>query len=121
MFVIDGKRVAIVGSREYENLEAVRDFIGSLPPDCTIVSGGAKGADTAAKEAAKEFGFAYKEWPAEWRTYGKQAGFLRNAQIINDCDIVVAFWDGFSKGTKHSIDLARQWNKPVIIIGSEGF
>lgn len=118
-FIIDGKRVAVVGSREYPNLEEVEEFIGSLPPDCTIVSGGAKGVDTAAKQAAKKWDFKYVEWPAEWNKYGKQAGFYRNYQIVYNCDIVVAFWDGYSSGTKHTIDIAREQGRRCIVITPE--
>ena len=126
-FCIDGKRVAIVGSRDYrvwyddegnrhQDLSEVREFVGSLPPDVTIVSGGARGVDTVAAQAAKEFGLAYKIWRADWNLYGRQAGFIRNLQIIVDSDIIIAFWDGYSKGTNHTIQQAKQRGKRVIVI-----
>lgn len=125
-FEIDGKRVAIVGSRDYkvwyhegtryQDLSEVREFVGSLPPDVTIVSGGARGVDTAAVNAAKEFGMNYKIWEADWKLYGKQAGFIRNLQIIHDCDCIIAYWDGYSKGTHHTITHGREQGKHVIVI-----
>ena len=51
----------------------------------------------------------------DWDKYGKSAGFIRNKLIINEADMVVAFWDGKSKGTKNSIDLAINAGKPVDI------
>lgn len=117
-FYIDEKRVGIVGSREYPDLEEVREFIGSLPPSVTIVSGGARGVDTAARSAAREFKLKYKEWPAEWNLYGRQAGFMRNAQIVKDSDIVIAFWDGISKGTQHTIELCDQFRVRCIVFNA---
>ena len=46
-------------------------------------------------------------FPAEWKKYGKRAGYIRNHDIIKNSDHVVAFWDGKSRGTLHSIELAR--------------
>ena len=124
----DYERIAVVGSRDYgvykdlvdgnwkQDLSLVRDFILSLPDHVTIISGGAKGPDTVAVETAKKRGLAYKVWDAEWRIYGKQAGYIRNHQIVNDCDVLVAFWNGDSKGTRHSIDFADKQGKRVIII-----
>lgn len=129
-FLIDGKRVAIVGSRDYgvwyhegiryQDLSEVREFVGSLPACVTIVSGGARGVDTAAENAAREFGMSLKVWKADWATYGKRAGMVRNRQIVDDVDCVVAFWDGFSKGTKHTIDEARAAGKFVIVFNERG-
>lgn len=128
-FLIDGKRVAIIGSRDYgvtyeqvdnkmykhQDLSEVREFIGSLPPCVTIISGGARGVDTAAENAAKEFGMSLKVWKADWATYGKRAGMVRNREIVDDADCVVAFWDGFSKGTEHTIKEAKAKGKFTLV------
>jgi hypothetical protein len=53
---------------------------------------------------------------ADWETHGKSAGFIRNHEIIKNCDKVIAFWDGVSKGTGHSITLCSKYNKPYKII-----
>lgn len=127
-FFIDGKRVAIVGSREWkvilddngntigQNLEDIWEFVGSLPPDVTIISGGARGVDSAAVDAAKHFGMAYKVWKADWNKYGKSAGFIRNLEIVRDSDIIIAFWDGYSKGTNHVITQAKLQGRKYIVI-----
>ena len=130
-FLIDGKRVAIVGSRDYgvwydedgnkhQDLSEVREFIGSLPACVTIISGGAKGVDTAAEQAAVEFDLSLKVWKADWATYGKRAGMVRNRQIVDDADCVIAFWDGFSSGTKHTIEEARARGKFTIVFNERG-
>ena len=83
---------------------------------CTlIISGGANGADLLAKRYASECGKAYKEFLPNWNLYGKSAGFLRNEQIVEACDELVAFWNKVSSGTKCSINLAINANKPVHI------
>ena len=80
-----------------------------------IVSGGAKGADSIAGEYARENDIELIEYLPDWKRYGKRAGFVRNHDIINTCDIVLAIWDTESKGTKHSIELALKQNKPIFL------
>lgn len=113
-------RVAIVGSRTYTKLTEVYSYIKCLPPDTIIVSGGARGVDTAAEHAARQFRLAVQVFLPDWTTHGKKAGFIRNAQIVNNSDKLVAFWDGESKGTLHSILLAQQKGIPVVIYDKKG-
>lgn len=107
--------VAIVGSRDYSNLEAVRAYVQSLPKDTVIVSGGARGVDSVAEQEARKCGLKVLIFPAEWEKYGKSAGYRRNVDIVTAADQVVAFWDGESRGTQHSINLARAQGKPLEI------
>ena len=109
-------RLAIVGSREYAHPDKVRGFVSNLAADTVVVSGGARGVDTWAAEAAKARGLEVQIFPAMWGAYGKRAGFMRNKQIVEAADGVVAFWDGQSKGTQHTISLAKEAGKPVRII-----
>ncbi len=111
-----GDRVAIVGSRDFSDLGAVRDFVRSLPADTTVVSGGARGVDSAAETAASSRGLPVKSFPADWNRFGRSAGIRRNADIVRNSDVVVAFHQGGSRGTQNSIDLARGMGKPVFII-----
>ena len=110
-------RVAIVGSREYDRREEFEWIMDSLmkgfdaSQKITIVSGGARGADSFAAEYAKNNGLALIEHPADWERYGKRAGFVRNASIWNDADFGIAFWDGKSQGTEHSFHLAKEQGK----------
>jgi hypothetical protein len=109
-------KIAIVGSRDYHDPSAVQACVSSLPPDTIVVSGGARGVDSWAERAARARGLAVEIHPANWDAYGKRAGFVRNYEIIKSADRVVAFWDGRSKGTAHSIRVARELGKELEII-----
>ena len=91
------------------------DFFIAIPID-TIISGGAKGADTLARNYAKEMGLNLVEYKAQWKVYGKAAGIRRNWDIVTASDIILAFWDGQSKGTASSLSYTRQQKKPCVII-----
>ena len=107
-------RVAIVGSRDYPRLEDVARFVALLPDNAVVISGGARGVDTAAEQAARARGLEVVVFPADWNTHGKQAGYLRNKDIVNACDWLAAFHYNASRGTAHSIELARKAGKHVI-------
>lgn len=117
-------KIAVIGSRTFLNyifLKSILDIAVKYNVLEEIVSGGAKGADFLAKKYAIENNIKYKEFPAQWDIYGKRAGFLRNKMIIDYCDIVIAFWDGESNGTRNSIDLAKKQNKKVFIYLPKSF
>ena len=110
-----GQSVAIVGSRDWPDEGAVRDYVYSLDLDDTVVSGGARGVDTIAEIAAIERGLAFLKFVPKWDLYGKSAGMIRNKDIVKASDRVVAFHHNGSKGTALSIQLAKDLNKPVIV------
>ena len=108
---------AVIGGRDFtDEYHAYRELDKYVMGDDTIVSGAALGADTIASGYANDHHLKLIEYKAEWNKYGKGAGFIRNKLIIDECDEVIAFWDGSSKGTKSSIELARKVNKHVTII-----
>lgn len=79
-----------------------------------MLHGGARGADKLAGTVAAKLGFEVEEYEAEWNTYGKAAGALRNIKMIEtEPDLVIAFWDGASAGTKHTLSLARKAGIPT--------
>ena len=105
---------AVIGSRSFNNYDFLEENLDTF--DITeIVSGGAKGADSLAERYAKENDLPMKIFPPDWETHGKQAAFIRNKEIIDYAEIVIAFWDGKSTGTKHSIDIANKQGKQVYI------
>lgn len=105
-------RVAIIGSRGL----CIRSFASYLPENTTqIISGGAKGIDMCAKEYALSHRLQYVEFLPDYKRYGKAAPLIRNQQIITGADLVIAFWDGKSHGTKHVIELCKRANVPVQI------
>lgn len=114
-------KVGIVGSRSFSNLEILQNILKThLIPNDIIVSGGAIGVDKLAEEFAKSNGFKTHIYLPNWKIYGKSAGFIRNKQIVDNSDYIIAIWNGSSKGTKHSIDLAKGQGKTVFIYDFNG-
>jgi len=108
--------LAIVGSRgfsSYAYLEKTLDLY--FPQINKIVSGGARGADSLGSRFARERKIELQEFIPDWDRLGKSAGYLRNEKIVEASTVVAAYWDGISNGTKHSINIARARQKPVII------
>jgi hypothetical protein len=105
---------AIIGSRTFTDYNYFFNKIKHLKFE-KIISGGASGADSLAKKFALENKIPFLEIPANWEKFGKSAGFIRNVDIIDQAEVVIAFWDGKSKGTSHSIQLAKKKNKEVLI------
>lgn len=109
-------KVAIVGSRDFPDMAAVVKYVNELPRDTQVLSGGARGVDTVAEKAAYDRGLSVQVYPADWATYRKRAGYLRNKLMVEAADHVAAFWDGKSKGTKITIDLCHKLSKGLSII-----
>lgn len=109
-------KLAVVGSRGFQDSERLGSCLDRYQGqiEC-IVSGGARGADTLAADYARAHGIALKEYLPEYDRYGRAAPILRNRLIVDDCDTLIAFWDGKSHGTRDSIDHARRSGKQVII------
>lgn len=102
-------KVAVIGSRELW----IDDLGKYLPEDTTeIVSGGARGVDTCAKNYAVRNNIKLTEFLPEYDKYGKIAPLLRNNEIIEYADMVLAFWDGKSRGTYYVISKCKELNKP---------
>jgi len=112
-------KLAVIGSRTIKDYIFVEnklcEIIEKYNEIDTIISGGAKGVDSLAEKFANEYGLKTIIFKPDWKKFGKGAGFIRNKQIIENSDIVVAFWDGKSNGTKHSIELAKKMNKKLIV------
>ncbi len=112
-------RVAIVGSRSFAGLPQIIDYIDvelKSESDLSIISGGAAGVDTVARDYAVKRNINFIELKADWRLYGRAAGPIRNKLIVDMADKVYAFWDGQSKGTLHVIEYAKKIGKPCQIL-----
>lgn len=112
-------KVAIVGSRDFDRLDLVVEYIKALPKDTVIVSGGARGVDRMAAVAGYNAGLGVVEHRADW-SKGPGAGFERNGLIVEEADRVVAFWDGTSRGTMDTVRKAKAAGKPYEIRGATG-
>jgi len=103
-------KVIIAGGRDfndYELLKSVCDHILKDQIHVEIISGVAKGADTLGERYARDNGYNIKLIPADWDTHGRSAGYKRNSDMADYGNVLIAFWDGKSKGTKHMINLAK--------------
>ena len=112
--------LAIIGSRTFKDYKKLCEILDpNINKIKKVVSGGANGADKLAEKWAKFNGIEVEIFLPNWQRNGKQAGFIRNEQIIEASTHVMAFWDGDSKGTKHSIGLAKKSEKKLKIIKFE--
>lgn len=103
-------KVAVIGSRGLQ----ISDLADYLPAETTeIVSGGARGVDTCAREYAQQKGLKLKEFLPDYEQFGRSAPLRRNIEIIDYCDLVLAFWDGTSPGTRFVIEQCRKRGKEL--------
>lgn len=99
----------------YQELKDALDKVAKYVKIDLIISGRAKGADMLAERYATENQIPTLIFPPDWEKYGRSAGVIRNKDIIKNCDMVIAFWDGQSTGTAHSLQLAKKYKKKSLI------
>lgn len=111
-------KIAIIGSRECGNFNFEQELKNRLLvfPTDTIISGGARGIDTLAAQYARKRGMKLLEFRPDYATFGRGATFVRNRLIVDMADVVLAYWNGTSRGTKYTIEYAKKKYVPVIII-----
>lgn len=111
-------RIAIIGSRNSGNT----NFAEELEKRITfkagdiIVSGGARGIDSFAARYASEHGLGLIEHLPDYQNNGRGATFIRNRKIVDSADLLIAFWDGESRGTKYTIDYAKRKGVECLIV-----
>ena len=94
-------KVIIAGSRDFNDYQLLCKTMSELDIKIdAIVCGGARGADSLGRIWANENNIPVVDFPANWNRYGKSAGFIRNKEMGDYADYLVAFWDKKSKGTK---------------------
>jgi predicted Rossmann fold nucleotide-binding protein DprA/Smf involved in DNA uptake len=110
-------KIAIIGSRNYSNLDAVKMFLNNLAKltSFSVITGGARGVDTVATSWCKEHNVQC-ETIRPVNLNDKFSYLLRNVEIITKADKVIAFWDGESRGTKFVINYCKIRNKDLQII-----
>lgn len=107
--------VAVVGSRSFSDYGLLCERLSDIPIG-RLVSGGAAGADSLVEQYAKDNGIDILVIKPDWQRHGRGAGFIRNKIIVDTSDMVVAFWDGASRGTKDSMDHAEKTGKRLVVI-----
>ena len=121
-------KVIIAGGRDFTNVTVMATTLNNLQDvdhvieieKLTLICGMARGADLTAYKLFKEVGLPVEAYPADWDQHGKQAGFIRNTQMADIADMLIAFWDGESRGTAHMINTMKQQHKPVFVFNYEG-
>jgi len=110
-------KTIVAGSRNITDYEKVHKAIYESPWVITeVVSGGARGVDKLGEQAAEAFGIPVKVFPADWATHGRAAGPIRNQQMLEYSEALIAIWDGDSRGTADMIRRSQKAGIPVHIV-----
>jgi hypothetical protein len=118
-FIIQPQRKVIVaGSRDFNDYALLCSVLDELFPkrNIEIVSGNARGTDRLGERYAEDRWLNCMKFPANWAKYGKGAGLIRNQEMAEYADVLVAFWDYSSTGTKDMITRAKKEGLEVHVI-----
>ncbi len=114
-------RVAIVGSRHFPDLARVERYVETLPQGTRLVTGSASGVDAAATRAARRRNLAVQVVGASFEEVRDlQAAAARNQRLVEQCDVLVAFWDGVSTGTRATVERALDNGREVHVFLPDG-
>jgi hypothetical protein len=109
-------KTIIAGSRRINDYTIVKEAIKESGFEITqVVSGGAQGPDKLGEQYAREFNISIFQFIPQWKKYGKKAGMLRNIDMGDYSEALVAIWDGKSNGTNHMIDYAKKKGLKVFV------
>lgn len=120
-------KVIIAGGRDFDQWPLLKKKCDRVLDkkrkefDIEIVSGKAKGADSLGEKYAELKGYRVKEFPADWDTHGKKAGPIRNGQMADYADALIAFHDGVSRGTANMIKQAKEKGLAVRVIAYDPY
>lgn len=108
-------KLAIVGSRgiKHADIEAILRQHNLQPS--TVISGGAVGVDTLAEQWARNNGVKVEIFKPDYKKHLRGAPIRRNELMARECDMLLAIWDGKSKGTTHIMNYTRKLGKPVFV------
>lgn len=112
-------KLIIAGSRTFTDYQRVCKVLAAYKGQVTqVLTGGARGADQLGYRWAWKHGLGkqHRCFRALWWKFGRSAGMRRNVQLAQAGDMLVAFWDGQSPGTRHMIQCMHALGKPVVII-----
>ena len=110
-------RIGVIGSRAFNDVELLnRELDKYLDKVRVIVSGGAKGADKLGEMWALQNNITTEIFYPEFKFFGRGAYRMRNIEIVRNSDLIIAFWDGKSKGTNQTVGIAKKAGVPVMIV-----
>jgi len=115
------QRIGIVGSRHFPDLDRVAGYVRGLSPAASLVTGGASGVDATAARTARERGLPVRVLAASFEeARNEEAAASRNERLVGAVDVLVAFWDGASSGTRRTIERALDAGKEVHVLTAPG-
>lgn len=109
-------KTVVAGSRGFTNYGMLKSVLAHKLDISEVVSGTATGADKMGEMWAVESNLPRTLFPADWETYGKRAGHVRNLEMAKYCDQAIVFWDGESKGSKNMIENMKKLGKPCKVV-----
>lgn len=117
-------RVIIAGSRDITNYRDIKKLMETVTDQHYIrwgdinevVSGAARGVDKLGEAWAAEYEIPVKQFPADWNQHGKSAGPIRNSEMAEYADALVAIWDGKSRGTQNMIETAMKHGLKLFVV-----
>ena len=109
-------KIAVIGSRDFEDYALLESKLNTLENITSIISGGAKGADSLAEQYALQHSIDVVVIKPDWKRYNRGAGLVRNKEIVDMADLVVAFWNGKSKGTLDVIEYSKKQTVKLITV-----
>ena len=110
-------RIGVIGSRAFNDVELLnRELDKYLDKVSVIVSGGAKGADKLGEMWALQNNITTEIFDPEFKSFGRGAYRMRNIEIVRNSDLIIAFWDGKSKGTDQTVGIAKKAGVPVMVV-----
>lgn len=118
-------KICVCGSRTITNYKIIEQGINNILREnnflaTELISGCATGPDKLGETWAAKNGVNIVRMPADWKKYGLSAGYIRNCQMADISDIIISFWDGKSRGSKHMIDYCKKISKKIFIFDEEG-
>ena len=126
-------RIIVAGSRgfyDYQLLSnTLMDYLAEMddkdvvdnPSQVKFISGTCRGADVLGEHFAYTYEYEVIRFPADWNTYGKRAGYIRNKEMAENADACICFWDNVSNGTRHMINIAKEKRLPLRIVKYKRF
>ena len=109
-------KLAVIGTKKFTDFSFLSTTLKKIPNIEKIISGGSHGTDTLAKQFAIQNQIKFLEFPPDYKKFGDKAKHIRDKLIVEECDELIAFWDGECEGTKYTMNYAKQLGKPVTII-----
>ena len=109
-------RLAVIGSKEFHDYQKFKAVLDEIFGITTIVSGAAVGTDTMTAGYALEHNIKLIEFPPDFEKHGGDAKHVRDRQIVENCDQLIAFYDGKCEGTKYTMDYADKMVIPVKVV-----